>query len=265
MPSTSFCQSPVPSLSLPPSHHHPKHVSSLTTCQSPVPSPSPPPACHHNNQHFSSPAPSHSHPGHISSLTTPSCCPSGCISTSTSASWLDAYMEAADESPTPTGPVHVYRSQNEDQGDDQDQDQSYQTDQSVDFNTGDDKEKFDNLKSEDHSNELESEDGSGGSEDIGKRADHCSLKKHKVSGMKHGAKGKGSTAKDMDEHLDEDDPEDTVERVSGHKPGKQVGPKQHKVDGKKSAKGKGARGQATKGQSTKSKARPPTHHSTHKK
>src|SRR6266478_9211707 len=89
------------------------------------------------------------------------------------------------------------------------------------------------------------------------------LKKHKVSGMKHGAKGKGSIPKDKDEHPDEDDPEDTVERVNQCKPGKQVVPKQCKVDGKKSAKGKGARGQATKGQSTKSKARPPTHHSTH--
>src|SRR5260370_13673000 len=162
-------------------------------------------------------------------------------------------MEAADESPTLTGPVHVYQSQNEDQGDNQDQDQSYQTDQSIDFDTGDDKEKFDDLESKDHSNELESEDGSGGSEDIGKRADHHSLKKHKVSGMKCGAKGKGSTAKDMDEQLDEDDHEDTVERVDECKPGKQVGPKQHKVNGKKSAKGQGARGQGTKGQGTKGK------------
>jgi len=83
--------------------------------------------------------------------------------------------------------------------------------------------------------------------------------------MKHGAKGKGSTAKDMDEHPDEDDPEDTVERVNGRKPGKQVGPKQCKVDGKKSAKGQGARGQGTKGKGTKGKVVPPTHHSTHKK
>src|SRR5260370_39949754 len=111
-------------------------------------------------------------------------------------------MEAADESPTPTGPVHVYRCQNEDQGDDQDQDQSYQTDQSIDFDTGDDEEKFDDLESEDHSNELESEDGSGGSKDIGERANHRSLKNHKVSGMKCGAKVKGSTATDMDDHPD---------------------------------------------------------------
>src|SRR5260370_21902586 len=158
-------------------------------------------------------------------------------------------METADESPTTTGPVHVYRSQNEDQGDSEDQDQSTQSDQSHDFDTGDDEEKF---------NELESEDGSGGSEDVGKRADHCRLKKCKVSGMRHGAKGKGSTAKDMDEHPDE--------RVNGCKPGKQVGPKQCKVNGKKSAKGPGARGQGqgTKGKGTKGKVVPPTHHSTHK-
>ena len=49
------------------------------------------------------------------------------------------------------------------------------------------------------------------------------------------------------------------------KPGKQVGAKQHKVDRKKSAKGKGAEGKGTKCQSAKGKVGPLTCASTHNK
>jgi len=74
----------------------------------------------------------------------------------------------------------------------------------------------------------------------------------------------------MDEDTDEDDIEETFERLNQHKPGKQVGTKQCKVDGKKSDKGKGAEGKGTKGkgtkcQSTKGKVGPPTHCSIHNK
>src|SRR5260370_36751235 len=109
--SLTTCQLPVPFPSLPPSHHHPGCISSLTTHQSPIPLPSLPPAHHCKNVHISSPAclpPSHHHPGCVSSLTTPSHCPSGHVSTSASASQLDAYMEAADESPTLPRPVCLY-------------------------------------------------------------------------------------------------------------------------------------------------------------
>src|SRR5260221_1274051 len=123
--------------------------------------------------------------------------------------------------------------------------------------------------------ELESK-GEDASEDGGERVDCHRPKKCKVSGMKHGAKGKVSIPKDEDEDMDkdedtdEDDIEETFERLNQHKPGKQVGTKQCKVDGKKSDKGKGAEGKGTKGkgtkhQSTKGKVGPPTHCSIHNK
>src|SRR5258708_3868952 len=115
--------------------------------------------------------------------------------------------------------------------------------------------------------------GEDASEDGGERVNRHRPKKCKVSGMKHGAKGKASIPKDEDEDIDrdedtdEDDIEETFERLNQHKPGKQVGTKQCKVDGKKSDKGKGAEGKGTKGkgtkcQSTKGKVGPPTCHST---
>src|SRR5258707_15227216 len=117
--------------------------------------------------------------------------------------------------------------------------------------------------------ELESK-GEDASEDGGERVNHHRPKKCKVSGMKHGAKGKASIPKDEDEDTDEDDIEETFERLNRCKPGKQVGTKQCKVDGKKSDKGKGVEGKGTKGkgtkcQSTKGKVGPPTHRSTHNK
>src|SRR5260370_1119628 len=63
------------------------------------------------------------------------------VSTPVSASWLglDAYMEATttDALPTPTGPVPVHQSRNEDEGDDEDQEQSDHSDQYHASNTGD--------------------------------------------------------------------------------------------------------------------------------
>jgi len=204
------------------------------------------------------------------------------VSTPVSASWLglDAYMEATttDALPTPTGPVPVHQSRNEDEGDDEDQEQSDHSDQYHASNTG--HENLDGLEdsSEQYSkniDELESK-GEDASEDGGERVDCHRPKKCKVSGMKHGAKGKASIPKDEDEDIDKDedtdkdDIEETFERLNQHKPGKQVGTKQCKVDGKKSDKGKGAEGKGTKGkgtkhQSTKGKVGPPTHCSIHNK
>jgi len=180
-------------------------------------------------------------------------------------------MEATttDALPTPTGPVPVHWSRNEDEGDNEDQEQSDHSDQYHASNTGD--ENLDGLKdsSEQYSkniDELKSE-GEDTSEDGGEKVNCHRPKKHKVSGMKHGAKGKASIPKDEDEDTDEDDIEETFERLNWCKPGKQVGTKQRKVDGKKSDKGKGAEGKGTKGkgtkhQSTKGKVGPPTCHST---
>src|SRR5258708_22210221 len=174
-----------------------------------------------------------------------------------------------DALPTLTGPVPVHRSRNEDEGDDEDQEQSNHSDQYHASDTGD--ENLNGLEdsSEQYSeniDELESK-GEDASKDGGERVNHRRPKKHKVSRMKHGAKGKASIPKDEDEDTDEDDIEETFERLNRHKPGKQVGTKQHKVNGKKSDKGKGAEGKGTKGkgtkhQSTKGKVGPPTHHPT---
>ncbi len=180
-------------------------------------------------------------------------------------------MEATttDALPTLTGPVPVHQSRNEDEGDDEDQEQSDHSDQYHASNTGD--ENLDGLEdsSEQYSkniDELESK-GEDASEDGGERVNCHRPKKCKVSGMKHGAKGKASIPKDEDEDTDKDDIEETFERLNRCKPGKQVGTKQCKVDGKKSDKGKGAEGKGTKGkgtkcQSAKGKVGPLTHHST---
>ena len=127
-------------------------------------------------------------------------------------------MEATttDASPTLTGPVPVHQSRNEDEGDDEDQEQSDHSDQYHASDTGD--ENLNGLEdsSEQYSkniDELKSK-GEDASEDGGERVDHHRPKKCKVSGMKHGAKGKASIPKDEDEDMDEDDIEETFERLN---------------------------------------------------
>src|SRR5258707_15256851 len=190
-------------------------VSSPVTRQSPSPSLRPS-SCHHWNPHVSSPAASQSLI-HTSTLKSSQHHP---VSTPVSASWLglDAYMEATttDVLPTPTGPVPVHRSRNEDEGDDEDQEQSDHSDQYHASDTGDE-----NLNGLEDSSEQYSEDidelkskGEDTSKDGGERVDRCRPKKHKVSGMKHGAKGKASIPKDEDEDTDKDDIEETFERLN---------------------------------------------------